>query len=205
MLSQEMRQFYVDSVVKYKSLEPTDDMMEMAARSAALVSVASGNRELDDDDFQGCMAQLCYAATKFKPEKGVKWSTYAVNVAQRFFIEQYHRSMRRKHDQSRLVKSAYTGDGKHLLDGMVDSRSPDAEKITEKRDSIRALLGHLKCLSAREIEIIHLRFGLGGGEPWTLHEIAERQGCSKERIRQIEVQALNKLREKLTICLNKGR
>lgn len=63
----------------------------------------------------------------------------------------------------------------------------------------------MKCLSSREIEIIHLRFGLGGGEPWTLNEIAARQKCTKERIRQIEIQALNKLREKLTICLNKGR
>ena len=50
-------------------------------------------------------------------------------------------------------------------------------------------------LDPREREIIQLRFGLDRGEPHTLEQVGARFGVSRERIRQIEVQAMAKLRE----------
>jgi RNA polymerase primary sigma factor len=41
---------------------------------------------------------------------------------------------------------------------------------------------------------LRLRFGLGGGEPHTLEEIANKFGLSRERIRQLEKEALRRLR-----------
>ena len=52
----------------------------------------------------------------------------------------------------------------------------------------------LTCLDAREREIIWLRFGLDRGEPRTLEEVGANFGLTRERIRQIEVRALSKLR-----------
>jgi len=52
----------------------------------------------------------------------------------------------------------------------------------------------LACLSARESRIVELRYGLRDGQPLTLQDVAERFGLTRERIRQIEKEALAKLR-----------
>jgi RNA polymerase primary sigma factor len=56
---------------------------------------------------------------------------------------------------------------------------------------IRAMVGELE---DKEREVIELRFGLGGDEPKTLQEIGETLGLTRERIRQIESKAKEKLR-----------
>jgi len=45
-------------------------------------------------------------------------------------------------------------------------------------------------LSANDVEILTMRFGLGGTPPMTLEEIADRLGCSREKVRWRESQAL---------------
>lgn len=55
----------------------------------------------------------------------------------------------------------------------------------------RALAG----LTARESRIVELRYGLRDGQPLTLQDVAERFGLTRERIRQIEKEALAKLRK----------
>jgi RNA polymerase nonessential primary-like sigma factor len=50
-------------------------------------------------------------------------------------------------------------------------------------------------LSARESRIVELRYGLRDGQPLTLQDVAERFGLTRERIRQIEKEALAKLRQ----------
>jgi RNA polymerase primary sigma factor len=52
-------------------------------------------------------------------------------------------------------------------------------------------------LDDREATIIRLRFGLDGESPFTLKEVGEKMGYTKERIRQIEREALAKLRERV--------
>ncbi len=49
-------------------------------------------------------------------------------------------------------------------------------------------------LTARESRIVELRYGLRDGQPLTLQDVAERFGLTRERIRQIEKEALAKLR-----------
>lgn len=49
-------------------------------------------------------------------------------------------------------------------------------------------------LTPRQAHILRLRFGLGGGEQHTLEEIANKFGLSRERIRQLEKEALRRLR-----------
>lgn len=52
----------------------------------------------------------------------------------------------------------------------------------------------LDCLTARESRIVELRYGLRDGRPLTLQDVADRFGLTRERVRQIEKEALEKLR-----------
>ncbi len=58
-----------------------------------------------------------------------------------------------------------------------------------------ALQDALSTLSPREREILEMRFGMGGEEEHTLTDVGDKFGLSRERIRQLQVQALKKLRE----------
>ena len=58
------------------------------------------------------------------------------------------------------------------------------------RESVQGLL---KTLSYREREVLKLRYGLGDGYTYTLEEVGAIFKVSRERIRQIEVGALQKL------------
>lgn len=59
------------------------------------------------------------------------------------------------------------------------------------RESIRSCLSRF---TAREVSVISHRFGLGDGQPKTLDEIGKMHGVTRERIRQIEKQVMEKLR-----------
>jgi len=73
-----------------------------------------------------------------------------------------------------------------------DSPSPvDSATQHLLQETIEEVLSEL---TPRQSHILRLRFGLGGGEPHTLEEIANKFGLSRERIRQLEKEALRSLR-----------
>lgn len=86
-----------------------------------------------------------------------------------------------------------------LGDFLVDesTESPDSrvsqESLTEELEKI------LDTLRPRERDVLRLRFGLNDGNKRTLEEIGQLFGVSRERVRQIETRALNKLRK---MCRN---
>ena len=67
-------------------------------------------------------------------------------------------------------------------------------KIAEQQSSQEAVSRLLKELNPREEQILRMRFGIGYDEESTLEEIGETLGVTRERIRQIETKALQKLR-----------
>jgi RNA polymerase primary sigma factor len=85
----------------------------------------------------------------------------------------------------------------HVGDKMEQHLVPAAdEQVLEEsfRHSVRDLL---KELDEKERRVVALRFGLGTDEPQTLKDIGDALGLSRERIRQIENHALNKLRRSM--------
>jgi RNA polymerase primary sigma factor len=74
-------------------------------------------------------------------------------------------------------------------------RSPEDELLTH--DSLKKVMGMIQTMDAREATVLKMRFGLDDHEPRTLKEIGESLGLTRERVRQIETEALSKLAEGL--------
>ena len=75
-------------------------------------------------------------------------------------------------------------------DSSARSSESDWLRRIERRDLLSVLAG---AVSAREQEVLRLRYGLDGKRPMTLREIAQREHVSRARIGQIEQQALKKM------------
>lgn len=71
------------------------------------------------------------------------------------------------------------------------SRSPEEELV--EHDNLRHVREQLEIMDHREATVLRMRFGLTDNEPQTLKEIGERLGLTRERVRQIETEALAKL------------
>jgi RNA polymerase primary sigma factor len=59
---------------------------------------------------------------------------------------------------------------------------------------VKRLGGVLYGLPPREVRILQLRYGLLTGQAYTLEEVSRKMGVTRERVRQIEAQALSRLR-----------
>jgi RNA polymerase primary sigma factor len=82
-----------------------------------------------------------------------------------------------------------------LGDLIEDAEAPGASDAMEYQAMIDTIHRALAGLDPRESRVLALRFGLVGGRPHTLDEIGQDVGLTRERIRQIEKEALAKLRD----------
>jgi len=82
-----------------------------------------------------------------------------------------------------------------LGDLIEDFEAPAASDALEYQTMIETVHRALAGLEPREARVLALRFGLAEGRPHTLDEIGRDVGLTRERIRQIEKEALAKLRE----------
>lgn len=84
-----------------------------------------------------------------------------------------------------------------LNDLLSDNESQAPGALLSQADDLRQVLTLLDDLEPREAKVLRLRYGLEGGEPLTLLQIGERLDLTRERVRQIEREALKKLGEKM--------
>jgi RNA polymerase sigma factor (sigma-70 family) len=80
-----------------------------------------------------------------------------------------------------------------LFGDMVAAEGPMPEESVEDRLRNEALWTALALLDERQQTVIVLRYGLRGSEPKTLDKIGRRLGVSRERVRQLETEALKHL------------
>lgn len=78
-----------------------------------------------------------------------------------------------------------------------DTRSPSAEDSNERREFVGLIMKLLDSIDERDARVLRLRFGLEGREPLTLKQIGQEIGLTRERVRQIETEALKKLQVQL--------
>jgi RNA polymerase primary sigma factor len=81
-----------------------------------------------------------------------------------------------------------------LGDLLEQTGIPDTDELLLRKSFSRAIDDALAELPERERRVLELRFGLSDDQPKTLREIGEIMDLSRERVRQIESRALNKLR-----------
>ncbi|PSL01534.1 RNA polymerase primary sigma factor/RNA polymerase nonessential primary-like sigma factor [Haloactinopolyspora alba] len=85
--------------------------------------------------------------------------------------------------------SANVGD---LIEDTEVLQAPDVVEFKALGEEVRTLV---ETLAPREAMIVSLRYGLSDGRQHTLQEVAERVGLTKERVRQLEKEALAELRD----------
>ncbi|MEK7207456.1 MAG: RNA polymerase sigma factor RpoS [Pseudomonadota bacterium] len=81
-----------------------------------------------------------------------------------------------------------------LLDAIADERTPDPEKVLQRTDLQALIEQWLNELNDKQREVVERRFGLNHREIATLEEVGADIGVTRERVRQIQVEALKRLR-----------
>lgn len=81
-----------------------------------------------------------------------------------------------------------------LMDFVADPRTSNPEDVSSESARHDAILSVLDSLEAREKDILIKRFGLDDGVQKSLEQVGELVGLTRERVRQIEINALTKLR-----------
>jgi RNA polymerase primary sigma factor len=93
------------------------------------------------------------------------------------------------------LDSPITEEGEIFIRDVVKDTSPTPEQVAalvHMHDQLESLFETLK---PREVEMIKMRFGLKDGKAWTLRQIGEEMGLSRERVRQLVNRASKKLKK----------
>jgi len=145
-------------------------------------------RDLDwDEQRSEALYALLRAVDGFNPWSGYRFSTYACNAITRSLIQLSKRTIRHRtrfplEHESWRERPIKTDTWNELF----------ADRLH------RALDHNLGDLTDREAAVLGWRFPMKGGRSLTLGEVGEAIGLSKERARQIQEEALSKLRDVLT-------
>ncbi len=95
------------------------------------------------------------------------------------------------------ASTAAQSSGRTLADSLIDEHSPEPDGTTQAHEVARLLEDWLETLSKRERQVLEGRFGLHDQEPQTLDVLSRRLGLTRERVRQVQNEALAKLKRHL--------
>ncbi len=151
---------------------------------------------------------LIEAARRFDPSRNVKFITYAVWWVRESMMHVLADQTRAFSFPPKLFASLHSGGEDVSLNEPVGRESHDArergdllpqDQVPVEDEMIHQadldeLAAALRDLDGKEREVVRLRFGLEDDQPRTLQEIGDRLHLSRERVRQIESRAKEKLR-----------
>lgn len=130
---------------------------------------------------------LIRAVEKFDFSRGNKFSTYASWA----IMKNFARSIPEEHTRRDRFMTGHDDAFEAAADNRADEY--EQEKAQQQRQATVSQL--LDRLDVRERRILISRFGIGGADEQTLEQLGRELGVTKERIRQLEVRAQNKLRK----------
>ncbi|KXF80196.1 RNA polymerase sigma factor RpoS [Enterovibrio coralii] len=107
--------------------------------------------------------------------------------------------MLRLNERISSVDNPIGGDSeKALLDIIPDEKEGGPESTTQDDDMKKSIVHWLQELNPKQREVLARRFGLLGHEASTLEDVGREIGLTRERVRQIQVEGLRRLRDMLT-------
>jgi RNA polymerase primary sigma factor len=166
-----------------KAIIITSNLRLVVSIAKKFVDASNSFEELVSD---GNVA-LMRAVEKFNFALGNRFSTYATYAIQRHFF--------RMSSKGRQLRSRFVcGDEafRDRADGSGSTEYCSSEQIGVLKELFAGFLGDLE---PRERQIVVARFGFDGKPPRTFRELGASMGVCKERIRQIQTRAMDKLRE----------
>ena len=81
-----------------------------------------------------------------------------------------------------------------LVDTIADEQVLDPSDLLQDANMKENIISWIQSLNEKQAEVISRRFGLMGYDPSTLEEVGKAIGLTRERVRQIQVDALRRLR-----------
>ena len=129
---------------------------------------------------------LIRAVEKFDYARGNKFSTYASWAIMKNFA--------RTIPEENYRRDRFVTGHEEMFESAADGRIDEHEYETAHRRNVEAVKGMLGRLDDRERRIMISRFGLDGSSEKTLEQLGKELGITKERVRQIESRAQQKLR-----------
>ena len=130
---------------------------------------------------------LMRAVEKFDYSRGNKFSTYASWA----IMKNFARSIP---DEKKHREHFVTGHD-DLFEAKPDVRTDEQDLLSQAEQASTKVNRLLEQLDPREREILRMRAGLDNAENMTLEEIGQRLGITKERVRQLNVRIMKKLRD----------
>ena len=142
------------------------------------------------------MNKVIRVQRELEKELGKKPSNAEISERVGMDLEKVEELIQLKLNQGTLSLDLPMGDdnGFNLSEVLSDSNDEGPESAAIKQLLKSAISETLDGLEEREREIVKMRFGLDGEHPKTLDEIGVHFGVSRERIRQVEIRILGKLR-----------
>jgi len=131
--------------------------------------------------------------TKFMREKGREPSPEEVAKIMGLSVVRVNEILRAIQEPVSL-ETPILSEEKELKDVIIDEKSVSPFKTLENSEAANRIEQVLSSLTEREEKIIRMRFGIGVGSEHTLEEVGKYFNLTRERIRQIEIKALKKLR-----------
>ena len=141
---------------------------------------------------------LIKAVNTYRSDKNIKLATYASRCIENEILMHLRKTAPQKSEVSFDEPLNTDWDGNELL--LSDILGTDEDLIMKPiEDDVdrRLLMDAVNTLSAREKEIITLRFGLGGGEEKTQKEVADRMGISQSYISRLEKRIIAHLKKEI--------
>ena len=171
-------------------------LIERNLRLVAHLARKYSSSGLDNEDLISIgTIGLIKGISSFKAEKGAKLATYAARCIENEILMSMRSSKKFQNEVSINDKIGMDCEGNEitLMDILEDTEPEVSEKVSLKIETAKMYDKMKETLTEREAEIIALRFGLGGCEEKTQHQIAQKFGISRSYVSRIEKKALLKL------------
>ena len=160
---------------------------------------SNSSKDADDLISVGAIG-LIKAIETYSLEKGTQLSTYAARCIENEILMLFRTTKKQQNVMSLEEKLGVEKDGNEVVLADVLADSVDVIEQVDNNIITEGMLKLIKeSLSAREYEILVLRYGIGGRVSYTQREVAKKLGISRSYISRIEKKAIQKIRKKVVL------